>query len=228
MLVTAVVVGGDRTGGLDPLTPVGGSAMVAHAVRCLLDTGWVERVLVLDRPERAGVITEACADLPVDVRAGFPPPPWGTHGAQRADPRTGDAVIPSGPGIVLLHDAARPLAPAELAVAVVEGVRAGHPAVVPVLPLADTVKQVDAAGIVRGSPDRAVLRHVQTPQAIRRDLLPDGPLLDAALRLAGRRPGIVHTVPGHPLAFGVRAAWDLELAELLLARGVQRAGRRGD
>ena len=59
-------------------------------------------------------------------------------------------------GFVLVHDAARALTPPELVARVVaEALRAGAAAVVPALPLADTVKAVDANGGVLGTPERA-------------------------------------------------------------------------
>ena len=70
-----------------------------------------------------------------------------------------------------LHDAARPLASPALAEAVTEAVAAGHAVAVPVLPLSDTVKHVDSADVVAGSPDRTGLRVLQTPQAFRAGVL---------------------------------------------------------
>src|SRR5690606_41379376 len=55
--------------------------------------------------------------------------------------------------------------------AVIEALSGGAQAVVPVLPLADTVKQVDADGVVTGTPDRSSLRAVQTPQGFAEPLL---------------------------------------------------------
>src|ERR671920_1264804 len=67
-----------------------------------------------------------------------------------------------GPGPVVLHDAARPLASPALAEAVTRAVDAGHAVAVPALPLSDTVKHVDIADVVVGSPDRSGLRVIQT------------------------------------------------------------------
>ena len=55
---------------------------------------------------------------------------------------------------MLVHDAARALAPARLFEAVAERVRSGSPAVVPGLPVTDTVKVVDASGQVTSTPAR--------------------------------------------------------------------------
>jgi 2-C-methyl-D-erythritol 4-phosphate cytidylyltransferase/2-C-methyl-D-erythritol 2,4-cyclodiphosphate synthase len=72
--------------------------------------------------------------------------------------------------IVLVHDAARPFLSGELVTRAIDGARS-HGAAVPGLPLTDTVKQVAHSGRIHGSPDRASLRTVQTPQAFRFDVL---------------------------------------------------------
>jgi 2-C-methyl-D-erythritol 4-phosphate cytidylyltransferase / 2-C-methyl-D-erythritol 2,4-cyclodiphosphate synthase len=89
-------------------------------------------------------------------------------GATRAESvRAGLAAVPGDAEIVLVHDAARPFADASLFARVVDAVRAGADAVVPGVALADTIKQVDAAGVVVATPDRSTLRAVQTPQGFR-------------------------------------------------------------
>lgn len=80
----------------------------------------------------------------------------------------GDGISPEA--IVLVHDAARPFASRELVRRAIESARS-HGAAVPGLPLTDTVKQVAPSGRIHGSPDRASLRTVQTPQAFRFDVL---------------------------------------------------------
>lgn len=74
------------------------------------------------------------------------------------------------PEIVLIQDAARPFGDAALVGRAIQAAQA-HGAAVPGLPLTDTVKQVDAAGVVTATPDRARLRSVQTPQAFAFDLI---------------------------------------------------------
>jgi 2-C-methyl-D-erythritol 4-phosphate cytidylyltransferase len=91
-----------------------------------------------------------------------------------------------------------------------------------VLPVTDTVKQVGEAGLVLASPDRTMLRALQTPIALRGDVLPPGalggsPLSEVARLVESGAP--VHCVDGHPLAFPVRTAWDLELARMMLPPG---------
>jgi 2-C-methyl-D-erythritol 4-phosphate cytidylyltransferase len=120
--------------------------------------------------------------------------------------------------VVLVHDAARAFVPPELVRVVLAAVRAGAPAVVPVLPVTDTVKQVDDLGHILSTVDRSRLRAVQTPQGFQVDVLlrahegvADQVTDDAGLveRLGER----VHTVPGDPLAFKVTTPFDLMIAE---------------
>lgn len=125
--------------------------------------------------------------------------------------------------IVLVHDAARAFAPPALVEAVLAAVRAGAPAVVPVLPVTDTVKQVDEHGRILSTVDRSRLRAVQTPQGFRADVLVRAHELaeadatdDAGLveRLGER----VHTVPGDPFAFKITTPFDLLVAEAVARR----------
>jgi 2-C-methyl-D-erythritol 4-phosphate cytidylyltransferase len=81
------------------------------------------------------------------------------------------AAAPTEYQVVLVHDAARAFAPPDLVERVAAAVRDGHDAVIPVLAVVDTVKEVDASGHVVRTLDRAVLRAVQTPQGFRRDVL---------------------------------------------------------
>jgi 2-C-methyl-D-erythritol 4-phosphate cytidylyltransferase len=92
-------------------------------------------------------------------------------GATRSDSvRAGLAEVPDAASIVVVHDAARPLATASLFARVVEAVRAGADAAVPAVVVSDTIKRVDGA-IVAETLDRSVLVGVQTPQAFRAAVL---------------------------------------------------------
>ena len=213
MGVTAVVVAGSARA----LTPVAGVPMVVRAVRMLLDGATVERVTVVTAEDLRPEIEAVCAHEPVDVRS---PKAHGVgaHILQRPGATGGDDLVTaSGDEIVLLHDARRPLAPVELVAAVAGAVRDGHGMAVPVLPLTDTVKAVDDRGAVTGTPDRAALRVLQTPIAARARTLPAAACVDVlgAVRRYAATGGEVRTVTGHPAAFAVRSAWDLELAELI-------------
>jgi 2-C-methyl-D-erythritol 4-phosphate cytidylyltransferase len=135
------------------------------------------------------------------------------------------AAVPAEFDLVLVHDAARALTPPSLIESVAAKLRAGSSAVVPALPVADTIKRVGTDGEVVATVDRSVLRAVQTPQGFRRATLAaahasaaDDHTDDAGLaEQAGVR---VDTVPGDDLAFKITRPFDLAVAEALLASGV--------
>ena len=124
--------------------------------------------------------------------------------------------------VVLVHDAARPLAPASLVARIVAAVESGADAVVPVVAVADTVKEVDDAGNVRRTVDRAALRAVQTPQGFRREVLvrahESAGELDASddAGLVERLGVAVVTVAGSADAVKVTTRSDLVVVEALL------------
>jgi 2-C-methyl-D-erythritol 4-phosphate cytidylyltransferase len=91
-------------------------------------------------------------------------------GTRAASVRAGLAAVPPDAGVIVVHDAVRPLASAALFQAVVEAVRAGAPGAIPGLPVADTVKEVDG-DVVRATLDRRILVRVQTPQGFLADVL---------------------------------------------------------
>jgi 2-C-methyl-D-erythritol 4-phosphate cytidylyltransferase len=161
----------------------------------------------------------ASLEVPVTVVAG---------GDERSDSvAVGLAATDPAAEVVLVHDAARALAPASLFAAVAGAVAAGHPAVVPGLPVVDTVKVVDAGGVVVQTPPRASLRAIQTPQGFRRQLLLDAHAArevrdvtdDAALVEALGAPVLV--VPGDVLAHKITTPDDLHRAEAALAGAVE-------
>lgn len=189
----------------DVLAPLVGVPAVLRAVHAVLASGSVDRVVLFVGREVEAAVQRLVDGLPVAVHTD----------AYEA------ARCAQTPGPIVLHDAARPLAPPALTVAVMDAVAAGHAVAVPVLALSDTVKRVDVAGIVVGTPDRGGLRVLQTPQAFRAGLLGTDVLakvlaatepLEQAWAVAGEPAA---TVPGHPLAFAVRSVWERELAEVL-------------
>ena len=130
------------------------------------------------------------------------------------------AALPPGVELVLVHDAARCLTPQVVVTAVVAALRDGAAAVVPVLPLADTVKRVDDDRVLATVP-RADLRAAQTPQGFRREVLEAahagaGELHTDDAGMVEALGGTVVTVPGHEEAFKVTRPLDLLLAEAVL------------
>jgi 2-C-methyl-D-erythritol 4-phosphate cytidylyltransferase / 2-C-methyl-D-erythritol 2,4-cyclodiphosphate synthase len=84
---------------------------------------------------------------------------------RQASVRAGlEALAGLSPDIVLVHDAARPFVSALLVSRAIAAARRNG-AAIPATPIAETVKSVDASGIVVSTLDRASLRLIQTPQA---------------------------------------------------------------
>jgi 2-C-methyl-D-erythritol 4-phosphate cytidylyltransferase len=93
-------------------------------------------------------------------------------GATRSESvRNGLAAVPDDVQVVVVHDAARPLASAGLFDVVVRAVLDGADGSVPGLPVADTVKRVGPDRVVTETLERAELVAVQTPQAFRAAVL---------------------------------------------------------
>lgn len=146
-------------------------------------------------------------------------------GASRQDSVNAGLAALGDVDLVLVHDAARAFAPAALFRDVVAALRGGYGAVIPALPVVDTIKRADADRRVTGTVDRSELWAVQTPQGFRRDLLrrahAEGAGTeatdDAALVEALGEP--VQLIPGHEDAFKVTTPRDLALAEALMANG---------
>jgi 2-C-methyl-D-erythritol 4-phosphate cytidylyltransferase len=224
MRTAAVVPAAGRGERLGPGAPkalreLGGVPILVHAVRALARARSVDLVVVAAPPEEVGAVSALLADHDVPAEVSVVP-----GGATRQESvRLAVGTLPDAVEVVLVHDAARPLVPVELVDAVAAAVAAGADAVVPVLPLADTVKQVDA-DVVVATPDRSGLRAVQTPQGFRRAVLADAHAMAAGVDAtddAGLVEALglrVRTVPGHAEAFKVTRPLDLLLAEALLAQ----------
>ncbi len=122
--------------------------------------------------------------------------------------------------VVLVHDAARALTPPAVFARVVEAVDQGLGAVVPVVPVVDTLKRVEG-NAVQAAVDRDELAAAQTPQGFRRDILETAYRVareeftdDAALVAAAGHP--VYVVAGDPLGFKITTPADLDRARALV------------
>lgn len=220
MATTVAVVpaagSGERLGAGRPkaFVNLGGKPLLEHALDGLLASGVIDKVVVAV----PSALTDEATLLfggRVQIVAG---------GSDRTE-SVGLALVAAGdPDFVLVHDAARALTPPALIARVVAALTDGHAAVVPGLPLADTIKAVDANGAVLGTPERAGLRAVQTPQGFRTDVLRrahqragSGAVTDDA-SLVEQIGTPVQIVEGDPLAFKITTPLDLLLAEAVLAR----------
>jgi 2-C-methyl-D-erythritol 4-phosphate cytidylyltransferase/2-C-methyl-D-erythritol 2,4-cyclodiphosphate synthase len=153
-------------------------------------------------------------------------------GAERVDSvRAGLAALEADVALVLVHDAARPLASRALFERVADAA-ARHGAAVPAIAVVDTLKRVDAAGRLE-TVARQGLHAVQTPQGFRRDLLERahaGPRGGAAVtddaQLVEALGAAVVLVEGEPSNVKVTVPADLELARRLVGGGSPVRERR--
>lgn len=133
--------------------------------------------------------------------------------------RAGLAAVDPETEIVVVHDAARPLASTGLFELVIDTVRAGADGAVPALEVVDTIKRVEGGRVIETVP-RVGLVSVQTPQAFRSSMLrraheasadatDDAALVEAA-------GGTVVVVAGEPTNLKVTTLADLSLAGALL------------
>ena len=244
---------GSRLGAGVPkaLVPVGGVSLLRRAAAGLIASGAVSHVVVTapaEEVDRFRAELEGLLDAAAAAGAGR----CGGIEVVAGSPRSRQASVALGlaaalaavpqADVVIVHDAARALTPPEVTQRVVAAVRAGHEAVVPALPVTDTVKEVEARSVgepepVVGTPRRDRLRAVQTPQGF------STPVLVAAHRAGAGRAGdealaasddaglveacggSVVVVAGDERAMKVTTPMDLALAELLLERQTAQGER---
>lgn len=197
---------------------LGGRPIVWHSLAQLAPL--VDRIALVVRADQ---VERAAADLS-EVAAGLQ---IVAGGRERQD-SVGQGLGAIGDvDMVAIHDAARPLVSADVLRAGIDLLETFEGAV-PVTPLHDTIKRVDAHGSVVSTVDRSMLRAAQTPQVFqyvplidardrarreRRTATDDASLLEEA----GHR---VTTFPGAPTNFKITTVDDLRIARLLVAEGI--------
>jgi 2-C-methyl-D-erythritol 4-phosphate cytidylyltransferase len=205
--VWAVIVAagwGERFGGPKQFAELGGARLVDHAVDTASAACDAVVLVVPDASDWHGA--------EVDARV--------TGGATRAESvRAGLAAVPTTAEIIVVHDAARPLATTELFEAVIAAVRDGADGAVPGLAVADTLKRVDDVRVT-ATVDRVGLVAVQTPQAFAAGILRaahsgEGEATDDAA-LVEELGGTVVVVAGDPRNLKVTGPADLMIAAALL------------
>ncbi|GAB3594293.1 2-C-methyl-D-erythritol 4-phosphate cytidylyltransferase [Corynebacterium faecale] len=217
---------GTRLGGPVPkaFVTLRGRSLLERSLRAMLTSEVVDEIIILVSPdmedyarellEKRGLLSE-----PEGVRVRL------VHGGgERADSVwAGLQAIDHDEAIVLIHDSARALTPPGMIARVARSVADGSPAVIPVLPVADTIKRVDGSTVV-GTPNRAELRAVQTPQGFRLSELRAANEKFLTTTEAGFIPtddaslmewsGVeVTCVQGDPMAFKVTTPIDMMLAQ---------------
>ena len=214
-IVWAIVVAGgsgDRFGRPKQFLDLGGRSVVARSIAGA-------------RAVASGVVVVVPAGR--SARAGTPDPTFGADvivdgGSSRAaSVRAGLAAVPADATVVVVHDAARPLASPALFEAVVAAVTGRSPAdgAIPVLPVTDTLKRVSGSQVVT-TVDRGALVAVQTPQAFRAAVLRrahrEGAEATDDAALLEVIGATVRTVPGDPRNLKLTVPDDLLLAQILV------------
>ena len=207
---------GHRFGGAKQFQPLGDRVVIDWAVRGA--ARWCEGVVVV-LPERRTVGEDAWSPPPASSGGGGGGVVVVAGGVLRSDSvRCGLSLVPGDAEIVLVHDGARPLAGDAVFRRVIQAVRDGADAAVPVIELTDTIRRRDG-----GTADRRELVAVQTPQAFRSaalraahaggaDATDDATLVEAD-------GGTVTMVEGDSRNLKITEPHDLALAEMLLSAG---------
>jgi 2-C-methyl-D-erythritol 4-phosphate cytidylyltransferase/2-C-methyl-D-erythritol 2,4-cyclodiphosphate synthase len=215
---------GRRFGGPKQLQPLGGRRVIDWAVDSASRTS--SGVVVVAAADQVDLLRDGPEALAADRSGGSGN---GTQiivtagGATRSESvRAGIAATPHNAEVIVVHDAARPLATDALFSAVVNAVAAGHDGAAPAVAVTDTIRHVD-----RGPLDRSQLRAVQTPQAFRAEALRRAhanraEATDDATLVEGAG-GTVQLVEGDPDNLKITAPGDLQVVEALLAS--RSAGR---
>jgi 2-C-methyl-D-erythritol 4-phosphate cytidylyltransferase len=193
--------------------------LLAEPLRRLDDCAWVDAIVLVAPPEweePAILLAEELGAAKVTACV-----PGGS--TRSASVRAGVAEVPDDAAVILVHDAARPLLPADLVPRLLEALGEGYDGAVPGLPVADTIKRV-AGGVVVETPARDELMAVQTPQAFTADVLrraAQGEGSDCA-SLVEAAGGRVKVVAGDERLLKVTTPADLARAEALLAAEVRK------
>ncbi len=235
---------GSRFGGDTPkaLVELAGRTLLGHAVCNAAGMQGVVAIVVAAPPGYVQQVRMLCTRLSVPCRLLI------VAGGRQRSASVGRALRAARRAdmqysIVLVHDAARALTPVSLFDRVAEAVRSGHRSVIPVLPIADTVRRVDGSGTAVETLDRAELRVVQTPQGFSADLLhaahdtfvsagvgSGSEVTDSAITddagLVERIGCSPHTVLGEPGAMKITCRHDALLAESLLCAEQAATGTR--
>lgn len=216
MSTWAVVVAagrGERFGSPKQYEELGGQRVLDWAIAAARTAA--DGVVLVVPPARAGDAEDAVDAV---VAGGL---------SRTASVRNGLAAVPADADVIVVHDAARPLAPADVFERVVAAVRAGADAAVPALPVADTVKRV-RDNVVVETIDRSDLVGVQTPQAFRAAALraahaaADAEATDDAA-LVEAAGGRVVVVTGHERAAKLTTTRELDVLRAVLATSPPRS-----
>ena len=223
MKVSAIIVAagsGTRLGYKEPkaFVELEGRPLLYYSLRTIRGIATVAEVIVtlpLGKEAAArDAVDQAGLRVPVKLTPG---------GAERQHSvRIALSLVSAESTLVLVHDAARPFAGAEVFAACIEAA-ARNGAAIAAIPVTDTLKEA-AKGMITATPPRDGLFAAQTPQAFRRELLVAGHAQGAAAPMAAtddaflveRMGNPVEIVAGSALNFKITTPEDLRLARALI------------
>ncbi|HSL92127.1 MAG TPA: 2-C-methyl-D-erythritol 4-phosphate cytidylyltransferase [Candidatus Limnocylindrales bacterium] len=167
-VVAIVVAGGSgkRMGGDTPkqFLPLGGRPILERTISALAASTQIDGILLALPPGLPGNVKASYRGLPKVLQAV-------DGGAERQDSvRNALSAVPDEAEVILVHDAVRPFVSGDLLARCVVLARE-HGAVVPVVPVRETVKAWDRKGKTLSTVDRSLLFRAQTPQAFRAGIL---------------------------------------------------------
>ena len=213
--VLAAAGRGERLGSDRPkaFARLGGRPLLAESLERLDNSDWIDAIVIAAPPdweEPSILVAEEIAATKVSSAV--------TGGESRSESvRLALEEVPAEAAVVLVHDAARPLLPEEVIERVLAPLSEGWDGVVPVVPLADTVKRVEGDRVVETVP-RDDLVAAQTPQAFLADALRQAMSGDVSAAtdcasLVESQGGRIKVVEGDPRLLKVTDADDLALVE---------------
>lgn len=190
-----------------------GEPVLRHTLRAFDRAACIEEIVVVTRPVDFDAVREAMQGIkkPVRITEG---------GAARQDSVANGAALCADADYIAVHDGARPLiTPAQIEAVCAHAQKYG--AATLAVPVKDTIKIASAENFVEGTPDRAALRAIQTPQVFHL------PLYNKALELAAEQGkqytddcqlienagGVVYLTPGDYRNVKITTPEDLPMAE---------------
>ena len=210
---------GERLGGPHPkaFAKLAGRPLLAESLERLEASEWVESIVVVapvDWEEPVILLSEELGAGKVTTSV--------AGGETRADSvRAGVAEVPAAAPVILVHDAARPIVPADVVERVLAPLGEGWDGAVPALPVSDTLKRVEDGTVVE-TVDRTGVYAVQTPQAfvgttLRRALANEHAGATDCAGFVEAAGGRVRVVEGDPQLVKVTTPADLAFVERLLS-----------
>ena len=217
----AVIVAGgsgSRFGGDKLMAQLGGMSVLARTLRAFETAEEIHQIIVVAREDALGTVADLCRDY---GKVGAVVPGGDTRAKSCL---AGVMAVSPRAELIAIHDGARPLVTDDV-IRDALWTAHRHMAAIPAVPVRDTVKQADN-GVVRGTPDRASLYAVQTPQCFQADLIRTA-LLDAVQNApeitddsmaVERIGGRIYLSRGSEENIKITTPLDLALGEIILAR----------